>query len=170
MLFRARQAWACFFAQYWWDRFPLPLFVGEYLYDSANLGASLSPPTPVKQHTRLDRGRSRLLFLRPRAALCAVWTSSCLSGWSAACCGRPPRDAVALSPVATTSLSAAAERARGGISMCKGASRQVLARLRACKASREASAWAPSATWLPKQSHTTPSCGALQIHNTNNNK
>lgn len=32
------QAWACCFAHYWWDRFPLPTFIGEYLYDSANLG------------------------------------------------------------------------------------------------------------------------------------
>ncbi len=59
MRFRARQAWGCFFAQYWWDRFPLPLFVGEYLYDSANLGASLNSPLPVKHHTRLDRGRAQ---------------------------------------------------------------------------------------------------------------
>lgn len=35
----ALQAWACFFGHYWWDRFPVPTFLGEYLYDSANLGA-----------------------------------------------------------------------------------------------------------------------------------
>ena len=32
------QRWACFFGHYWWQRFPLPTFLGEYLYDSANLG------------------------------------------------------------------------------------------------------------------------------------
>jgi hypothetical protein len=36
------QRWACFFGHYWWQRFPLPTFLGEYLYDSANLGDTTS--------------------------------------------------------------------------------------------------------------------------------
>ena len=32
------QRWACFFGHYWWQHFPLPTFLGEFLYDSANLG------------------------------------------------------------------------------------------------------------------------------------
>jgi len=31
------EAWKCFFPQYWWHRFPLPLMVGEMLYDSWQL-------------------------------------------------------------------------------------------------------------------------------------
>ena len=36
------QRWACFFGHYWWQRFPLPTFLGEFLYDSANLGDTIS--------------------------------------------------------------------------------------------------------------------------------
>lgn len=39
------QRWACFFGHYWWQRFPLPTFLGEYLYDSANLGDTNSLST-----------------------------------------------------------------------------------------------------------------------------